>query len=50
MYDEIAAENPRFKKVYEGWSAFRGDVVNWFRINETPFDTIVAQRVAQGRR
>ncbi len=50
MYDEIAAENPRFKRIYEGWLAFRQEAVNWFRINELPFDTIVAQRVAQGRR
>jgi TRAP-type mannitol/chloroaromatic compound transport system substrate-binding protein len=49
MYDEIARENPRFKKMYENWSAFRQDVVGWFRLNEVAFDTYVAQRVSRSR-
>ena len=37
-YGEIAAQNPKFKKIYDHWSAFRDKELQWFRIGEFPFD------------
>ena len=37
-YAEIAAGNPRFKKIYDHWSAFREKELTWFRVGEFPFD------------
>ncbi len=38
LYDETAAANPRFKKVYESWRPFRGDQFQWFRVAENTYD------------
>jgi TRAP-type mannitol/chloroaromatic compound transport system substrate-binding protein len=40
-YDEISAENPGFKKVYESMSAFRADQYLWFQVAEYTFDTFM---------
>ncbi|MGO4706992.1 TRAP transporter substrate-binding protein [Microvirga sp. 2MCAF38] len=37
-YNEIAASNPKFKKIYDSWNAFREKENTWFRIAELPFD------------
>ncbi|HYF52740.1 MAG TPA: TRAP transporter substrate-binding protein [Salinarimonas sp.] len=42
LYGELAAANPRFKKIYESWSAFREKELTWFRIAELPFDYFLA--------
>ena len=42
VYDETAAANPRFKKVYEPWKAFRDDQILWFRVAEQNFDGFMA--------
>jgi TRAP-type mannitol/chloroaromatic compound transport system substrate-binding protein len=42
-YDEIAAKNPKFKKVYDNWKAFRADQILWFRVAEQNFDNFMAQ-------
>ena len=50
VYDEIAAKNPKFKKVYESWKAFRTDEYLWFRVAEQPFESFVyAQSAAEAR-
>jgi TRAP-type mannitol/chloroaromatic compound transport system substrate-binding protein len=50
VYDEIAAKNPRFKKFYESWKAFREDEYLWFRVAENPFENFVyGQSAAEGR-
>ena len=49
LYNEIAASNPKFKKVYESWSAFREKELTWFRIAELPFDYFVSQQQGQPR-
>jgi TRAP-type mannitol/chloroaromatic compound transport system substrate-binding protein len=49
LYAEIAATNPKFKKVYESWSAFRDKERTWFRIAELPFDVFVYTQAAQQR-
>ncbi len=41
LYREIAAQNPKFKKIYEHWSAFREKEIQWFRIGEFPFDYFI---------
>ncbi|MFA9441096.1 TRAP transporter substrate-binding protein [Uliginosibacterium sp. sgz301328] len=41
FYDETAAKNPKFKKVYEQWRKFRDDEYLWFRVAEKSFDDFV---------
>ncbi len=38
LYDEIAAKNEKFKKVYEPWKKFREDAFLWFRVAENTYD------------
>jgi TRAP-type mannitol/chloroaromatic compound transport system substrate-binding protein len=38
LYDEIAAQNASFKKVYDHWKAFRDTEYGWFRVTEYSFD------------
>ncbi len=42
LYEEIAAKNPKFKKIYEPWLKFREDQIRWFSIAERPFDNFMA--------
>jgi TRAP-type mannitol/chloroaromatic compound transport system substrate-binding protein len=42
VYAETAETNPRFKKVYEPWKAFRDEQVLWFRVAEQNFDGFMA--------
>jgi TRAP-type mannitol/chloroaromatic compound transport system substrate-binding protein len=42
VYAETAEKNPRFKKVYEPWKAFRDEQVLWFRVAEQNFDGFMA--------
>ena len=46
VYDEIAAKNPKFKKFYESWKAFREDEFLWFRVAENPYENFVYQQNA----
>jgi TRAP-type mannitol/chloroaromatic compound transport system substrate-binding protein len=39
LYSEIGAKNPRWKKVYDDYSAFRKDANLWFRFTEARFDS-----------
>ena len=48
VYDEIAADNPNFKKVYEAWKPFRKDIDFWFRVAENSFDSFIYAKSAQG--
>jgi len=50
VYDEIAAKNANFKKVYESWKAFREDEFLWFRVAENPFENFVYQQTAAAAR
>jgi TRAP-type mannitol/chloroaromatic compound transport system substrate-binding protein len=49
LYEETAAKNAKFKKVYEPWKAFRNEQISWFAIAENRFDNfmIAAERAAQ---
>jgi TRAP-type mannitol/chloroaromatic compound transport system substrate-binding protein len=48
-YEEVAAKNPKFRKVYEPWKKFRAEQVQWFSIAEGRQDNfmVAAQRSAQ---
>jgi TRAP-type mannitol/chloroaromatic compound transport system substrate-binding protein len=41
LYDEISAQNAKFKKVYEAWKKFREEEYLWFRVAENTFDNFV---------
>jgi len=49
LYNETSATNPRFKKVYDQWSAFRREQVLWFRVAENTFDSFMARQSAQNK-
>jgi TRAP-type mannitol/chloroaromatic compound transport system substrate-binding protein len=42
VYAQTSEKNPRFKKVYEPWKAFRDEQVLWFRVAEQNFDSFMA--------
>lgn len=50
VYDEIAAKNPKFSKVYESWKAFRESEYLWFRVAENTFENFVYSQQANERR
>ncbi|MDO9709207.1 TRAP transporter substrate-binding protein [Paracraurococcus lichenis] len=41
LYEETAARNANFKKVYEPWKSFRDSQYQWFRVTESTFDNFV---------
>ena len=40
-YDEIAEKNPKFKKIYDPWRAFRTEQIQWFQVAENRFDNFM---------
>ena len=48
-YDEISAQNPAFKKVYDSMKAFRTDQNLWFRVAENTFDNFNFLMSSRGR-
>ena len=42
VYAEESAKNPKFKKVYDNWKAFRDDQILWFRVAEQNYDSFMA--------
>jgi TRAP-type mannitol/chloroaromatic compound transport system substrate-binding protein len=51
-YEDIADKNPKFKKIYEPWKAFKNQQIEWFAVAENRFDNfqIAAQRMAQPKK
>lgn len=49
LYNETSAKNPKFKKVYDSWKAFRNEQVLWFRVAENTFDNFMARTSAQNK-
>lgn len=49
VYEEIAAKNGKFRKIYEPWKKFRSEQVEWFGVAESRFDNFMraAERVGQ---
>ena len=50
VYDEIAAKNPKFAKIYESWKTFRESEYLWFRVAENSFENFVYSQQANERR
>lgn len=46
LYDETAATNANFKKVYEQWRKFRTDEIQWFKVAEQAFSQFVSANLA----
>ena len=42
VYAEVAANNPKFKKIYDSWVKYRDDQLLWFRVAEGTFDNFMA--------
>ena len=40
-YEEVAATNPRFRKIYEPWMKFRTEEFLWFRVAENTMDNFL---------
>ena len=49
VWAEISAKNPRFKKVYDSWRAFRNEEILWFRVCEGTFDNFMARMSAANK-
>jgi TRAP-type mannitol/chloroaromatic compound transport system substrate-binding protein len=47
-YNETAAKNPDFKKVYDSMVAFRGDQYLWWQVAELGFDSFMVRMRARG--
>ena len=41
LYEEEAAKKPAFKKMYEPWKKFRGEVIPWHRFAENTYSNFV---------
>jgi len=48
-YEDQAATNPAWKKIYEPWKTFRKESYEWFRVAEYSFDSYVYAQQAAGR-
>ncbi|GAA5177647.1 TRAP transporter substrate-binding protein [Niveibacterium umoris] len=44
LYEETAAANPKFKKIYDQWKKFRDDQILWFGVAESRFDNFLQQQ------
>jgi TRAP-type mannitol/chloroaromatic compound transport system substrate-binding protein len=50
LYEEMAAKNPKFKKIYDSWKPFRDEAYLWFRVAENTFDNFVFSQQATKKR
>ena len=48
VYDETAAKNADFKKIYESVRAFRGEEYLWFQVAEYTYDSFMIRARARG--
>jgi TRAP-type mannitol/chloroaromatic compound transport system substrate-binding protein len=44
LYNEISGTNPKWKKVYDDYSAYRRDANLWFRFTEATFDDFMQKQ------
>jgi TRAP-type mannitol/chloroaromatic compound transport system substrate-binding protein len=42
VYAETSAKNPKFKKVYDHYTAFQKEQILWFRVTENTYDNFMA--------
>jgi len=45
MYDEEAAKNPKFKKIYDEWKIFRAEEAQWFALTESALDQFYSSKL-----
>ena len=50
LYEETASQNPRFRKMWASYKAFRDEQFQWFRVAENTFDNFVYFMHAQEQR
>ena len=48
LYEETAAKNPKFKKIYEPWKQFRDDQYLWFKVAENTYDNFILYNAPPG--
>jgi TRAP-type mannitol/chloroaromatic compound transport system substrate-binding protein len=48
LYDETAAKNADFKKIYEAYRSFRGEQYLWWQVAEYTFDNFMIRARARG--
>jgi TRAP-type mannitol/chloroaromatic compound transport system substrate-binding protein len=48
LYAETSAANPRFKKVYDNFTAFRNDQFLWWQVAELTMDSFMVRVRARG--
>ena len=41
IYEETAAKNAKFKKIYDHWRKFRDEELQWFAVAENRFDNFM---------
>ena len=46
LYDEYAASNENFRKIYEHWSAYWTRQQQWLRVAELPYDFVTSGQAA----
>jgi TRAP-type mannitol/chloroaromatic compound transport system substrate-binding protein len=49
LYEENAAKNPEWKKIYDPWKQFRAESYQWFRVAEYTYDSYVYAMQAAGK-
>ena len=47
LYEEMSAANPRFRKVWTAYRAYRDEEYQWFRVAESSFDNFAFPAAAQ---
>lgn len=45
LYDEEAAKNPKFKKIYDEWKVFRAEEAAWFALSESAMDQFFSTKL-----
>jgi TRAP-type mannitol/chloroaromatic compound transport system substrate-binding protein len=50
MYDEIAAKNETFAKMYAAWIKFRDEQIQWFAVDENRYDSFMANAIMNAGR
>ncbi len=45
MYEEEAAKNPKFAKIYTEWKKFRGEEAAWFALAESAMDEFLSSKL-----
>jgi TRAP-type mannitol/chloroaromatic compound transport system substrate-binding protein len=47
LYEEISAQNPRFRKMWTNYKAFRDEQFQWFRVAENAYENFAFAAAAQ---